>query len=85
MVDGGDTELPPRQGFRRQSQIHVVAPYFAAVSSGCLTPFVPHNSGKQDPLVNAFTFTSNYDLLLFGSGRGVPCDVNPSSGTSTPC
>src|SRR5690606_25125979 len=78
-VDGGDAELPARQGLRRQSQFHVVllpSPW----SERPLAPrSSPHNSGIRGPLVNAFTFTSNYDVLLFASGRGVPCDVNPSA------
>src|SRR5690606_29009569 len=79
VVDGGDAELPARQGLRRQSQFHVVL-LTSPWSERPLAPrSPPHNSGIRGLLVNAFTFTSNYDVLLFASGRGVPCDVNPSA------
>ena len=36
VVNGGDAELPARQGLRRQSQVHVAAPYLTGLWNKCL-------------------------------------------------
>src|SRR5690349_4541297 len=48
--------------------------------SGSLPLLLHTPRDNRDTLVNAFTFTSNYDARGFDPRRGVPLCVNPSEG-----